>query len=333
VTAPYNFGFPSFATGNAAGEPLQVVGYIPASLPAVTEPTPDEAYRNTVSEHQRVQQEQRQLEEQKAQRAAQQPQTASTKAFSALLSTVKFASAKAVEAKHAVEAQIRMSQSSSEKSLFQKHFPGHTTGENFITMYTCRAIAGDGTSREGNAFLTDRHVLFAASAGLPLLWEVPLASIVSIIRGTALNTSWLHLFTSSNVFCFYDFDTVLRSVGSVLAAGCRGTATDRFHNWVDHMWRAAGGRAATTARSVTRIQPPVTKEPSMSASFTKGAAPAAAPAQPTPDPQLCIICLENAKSAFFQPCGHLVCCVACGNKLSDCPVCRQPIAQKIRAFL
>ena len=40
--------------------------------------------------------------------------------------------------------------------------------------------------------------------------------------------------------------------------------------------------------------------------------------------------------AFFQcniiflPCGHVCCCWNCENGLSECPLCRAPIAQKVR---
>lgn len=37
----------------------------------------------------------------------------------------------------------------------------------------------------------------------------------------------------------------------------------------------------------------------------------------------CIICCENHMNCVFAPCGHQVCCSDCGNRLSECPICKQ----------
>jgi E3 ubiquitin-protein ligase MUL1 len=57
----------------------------------------------------------------------------------------------------------------------------------------------------------------------------------------------------------------------------------------------------------------------------------------TEDGQLCVICLRERRNAAFVPCGHLVCCCNCGERvqLKDkalCPVCRQDIKYMLRVY-
>lgn len=47
----------------------------------------------------------------------------------------------------------------------------------------------------------------------------------------------------------------------------------------------------------------------------------------------CAICLCNTKDTVFYPCGHYYCCNECSNKLSNCPICRNTISQKIEKSL
>ncbi|KAM4080291.1 hypothetical protein ACJW30_11G004000 [Castanea mollissima] len=46
---------------------------------------------------------------------------------------------------------------------------------------------------------------------------------------------------------------------------------------------------------------------------------------------VCPICLTNAKDLAFG-CGHLT-CQDCGPRLSNCPICRQPIKSRLRVFI
>ena len=46
----------------------------------------------------------------------------------------------------------------------------------------------------------------------------------------------------------------------------------------------------------------------------------------------CKVCLDREVSLVFLPCGHLVSCSSCADQLTDCPVCRKRITQKIRTF-
>ena len=49
--------------------------------------------------------------------------------------------------------------------------------------------------------------------------------------------------------------------------------------------------------------------------------------------QLCKICCSAGLSVLFEPCGHLVACQACAERVESCPVCREPILHHLRAFL
>jgi hypothetical protein len=36
----------------------------------------------------------------------------------------------------------------------------------------------------------------------------------------------------------------------------------------------------------------------------------------------CLVCVENPSMGVFVPCGHVCCCLTCGEKLDTCPLCR-----------
>lgn len=46
----------------------------------------------------------------------------------------------------------------------------------------------------------------------------------------------------------------------------------------------------------------------------------------------CNICMYRQRKILFQPCGHIIACVECSNKLFDCPICRKNIEQKLKLF-
>jgi len=48
---------------------------------------------------------------------------------------------------------------------------------------------------------------------------------------------------------------------------------------------------------------------------------------------MCKICLDADVGVTFVPCGHLVACVRCSQKLNKCPICRQYIQQKIKCYV
>lgn len=56
-----------------------------------------------------------------------------------------------------------------------------------------------------------------------------------------------------------------------------------------------------------------------------------------PDGELCVVCLLRRRRAAFLPCGHLVCCVCCAQRVEQdinarCPVCRQSVTGTVRIY-
>ena len=47
----------------------------------------------------------------------------------------------------------------------------------------------------------------------------------------------------------------------------------------------------------------------------------------------CKVCHKEDASMVFVPCGHLVCCVECGNKVNRCPVCHFFIKKRICSYM
>lgn len=59
------------------------------------------------------------------------------------------------------------------------------------------------------------------------------------------------------------------------------------------------------------------------------------PVKPTPiedEGKNCVVCLESQANGVFVPCGHKVCCMECGAKLTSCPTCRAPKQMFIKVF-
>lgn len=48
--------------------------------------------------------------------------------------------------------------------------------------------------------------------------------------------------------------------------------------------------------------------------------------------KLCIVCYNSPKEVIFYPCKHKCLCRQCGEKVSQCPVCRVSIADRILPF-
>ena len=38
--------------------------------------------------------------------------------------------------------------------------------------------------------------------------------------------------------------------------------------------------------------------------------------------QTCKVCMVGRRDTVFVPCGHMVCCVRCAQRVHECPVCR-----------
>jgi len=47
---------------------------------------------------------------------------------------------------------------------------------------------------------------------------------------------------------------------------------------------------------------------------------------------LCVVCLEIKKEYVFVPCGHFCCCATCTQTISQCPMCRKNIEQKVKVY-
>jgi len=50
------------------------------------------------------------------------------------------------------------------------------------------------------------------------------------------------------------------------------------------------------------------------------------------DGKLCKICFDNEINTVLLDCGHQCCCTTCATQLSDCPICRQPIARIVTTY-
>jgi len=48
--------------------------------------------------------------------------------------------------------------------------------------------------------------------------------------------------------------------------------------------------------------------------------------------QVCKICMEREINCVLLECGHMLTCVNCGRKLSECPICRQNVTRCVRTF-
>lgn len=57
------------------------------------------------------------------------------------------------------------------------------------------------------------------------------------------------------------------------------------------------------------------------------------PKNPARDVLLCTLCMEKERSMTFQPCGHLISCCECSKIVTNCPICRSHIYNKIKTYL
>ncbi|KAL8569587.1 hypothetical protein ACOMHN_044725 [Nucella lapillus] len=44
----------------------------------------------------------------------------------------------------------------------------------------------------------------------------------------------------------------------------------------------------------------------------------------------CVVCLDRVSEVIFLPCGHVCTCPVCTVPLTECPMCRASIAQRIK---
>lgn len=50
------------------------------------------------------------------------------------------------------------------------------------------------------------------------------------------------------------------------------------------------------------------------------------------DKNLCSICYEAEIDTAFYRCGHVVACHDCAQQIVDCPVCRQPVSDRLQLY-
>eukprot|EP01010_Urceolus_cornutus_P004090 NODE_617_length_1485_cov_314.962396_g464_i0.p1 GENE.NODE_617_length_1485_cov_314.962396_g464_i0~~NODE_617_length_1485_cov_314.962396_g464_i0.p1 ORF type:complete len:383 (-),score=82.55 NODE_617_length_1485_cov_314.962396_g464_i0:305-1453(-) len=189
----------------------------PHPLPAVTDPRPDEAYR--------------QMLEQKSPEAKEKK-----KGISGFISKV-------VHRKENANNESVIADENTRMELFKK-FEGECATlfpDNFdalVVVFECWYMAGE-VPVKGKLFLTEGNVLFAGGEEKPVRVVIPLAEIASIQKAVALGSAALQVFTSGrNFFQLTDFIDVL---GDAMTknrnSNVQGTVFDRVYNYLDHLWR------------------------------------------------------------------------------------------------
>ncbi|GMI45296.1 hypothetical protein TrCOL_g13321 [Triparma columacea] len=51
------------------------------------------------------------------------------------------------------------------------------------------------------------------------------------------------------------------------------------------------------------------------------------------DAETCTVCFVEKRGVLFLPCGHLVCCGECSEKVKECPMCRKVIRKRKTVFM
>ena len=47
----------------------------------------------------------------------------------------------------------------------------------------------------------------------------------------------------------------------------------------------------------------------------------------------CRVCRKDDACMVLIPCGHLCCCMNCGNKIKKCPICKESIRERVRSYI
>ncbi|XP_039012255.1 E3 ubiquitin-protein ligase RGLG4-like isoform X2 [Hibiscus syriacus] len=89
------------------------------------------------------------------------------------------------------------------------------------------------------------------------------------------------------------------------------------------------GQRTRKAKKIVPRPPPVSyRRPALPKLIPSNAS--ASPAVASDDQSACPICLTNTKDLAFN-CGHMT-CRECGQRVSNCPICRQRITNRLRLF-
>ena len=51
------------------------------------------------------------------------------------------------------------------------------------------------------------------------------------------------------------------------------------------------------------------------------------------DAETCTVCLVEKRGVLFLPCGHLICCGECSERVDECPICRKVIRKRKTVFM
>lgn len=114
------------------------------------------------------------------------------------------------------------------------------------------------------------------------------------------------------------------------SARCRTTTRWSKRGLLNLMNMNARRRSTGNAKRVAPAPPPLPHAQRQASSLRRGASNVGGAAAAPRDDQVCPICLTNAKDLAFG-CGHM-CCRECGESLTRCPICRQPIRSKLRLY-
>lgn len=354
VQLPPDFGFTGkLMTGDRPEAALKLATRkAPHPGPAITDPTPDQQYAMT---QQRREQERVQQERQEASKP--QPKGAFGIGLRALSRGVMAVGSMATSAKSSVEDKVRESSTQKEQQRFAQLFPQQAAAEHLVSDYHCQMLCGDGIARKGYLFLTPDNFYFSTKplpdetagnvgTGLALQVQIPVAAIVSLAAGNAVSYKCLSLLLNDDgCRTFMGFHSgKMVELGAYVSDTVKGSALERCHNYMDHLWRAKAAvpvpgypydqplSAAPAGTGVIPVpvpanaqQPPAPQQPA--------AAPAPRSETPPAVDNTCAICMENVKNAFLRPCGHVATCMPCASQLRNCPICRAPIQETFQAFL
>ena len=87
-------------------------------------------------------------------------------------------------------------------------------------------------------------------------------------------------------------------------------------------------------KMIKRSTPPSQPIPSLK----KSTPPSESIEKSTPPPipsvleMSCSICVIGIKNIAYIPCGHVLSCAACADRLSNCPYCRTPLTDKLKLY-
>ena len=137
-----------------------------------------------------------------------------------------------------------------------------------------------------------------AAGGIPPLVALVRSGAADGQEQAAAALGWLACDNAANQAAIVEAGVVGPLVALVRAGGSLGA-------------KAAAEALAKLDLAVisSRVEPPQAKEASRSKRRLEA-------------PE-CVVCFERARAVAFVPCGHFCVCSKCGQRLSECPICRK----------